>query len=274
LLKTFKPIADELQPYIEVFYVFNSDKPDRFSYIAFPHTNTAISFFKDASITRNNFHVTIEQNPKAAGSTCIEMLGKYTQPVFVHYNGDFEEVAVVFKPMGINRFISGDLVDQAPEYSQPFTDGNWQNCCQQLFDEKEKRIELLEAFLKSQLRHTAAMESMDEAIRYFEDNRADYTVEQVAALTGMSLKTFQRNFKKHLACSPSAYKRIAKFRNALNSKIVAREMKSLTSVAYDSNYSDQSYFIREFKKLSNLNPRRVFKVITVLDNEKIIWELK
>ena len=274
VLKTFIPSSAELKKYIEVFYIFNTEKPRQFSYLAFPHINTSISFFKGVSISRDNFHISIESNKRTVNKKCIEILGKYTKPVFVHYNGDFEEVAIVFKPMGVNRFIKGDLIKWAPEYTQSFNDENWISFSHQLFNEKENRIGLLEDFLKTRLKLSDEPNKLDIAIRYFESAEIDYTVEMVARLVGMSLKTFQRHFLKHLTCSPSEYKRIARFRNALNDKMFSKEIRSLTSISHGSNYYDQSYFIREVKKLTNLNPKKFFKMVRVLDDEKIIWVLK
>ena len=274
MLKTFVPASAALQQYIEVFYVFISDKPSQFSYIAFPHTNTAISFFKGVSIERNNYHISIAEQKGTGNNHCVEILGKYTKPVFVQYTGDFEEVAIVFKPLGVNSFIKGDFAELAPDYSQSFDDEIWQLFSTQLFNAKENRIEMLEHFLLTQLNHSLDLGKMEEAIQYFENKDIDYSVEKVAALVSMGLKTFQRHFLRHLSCSPSEYKRIARFRNTLHSKILSKEIKSLTSISYDNNYSDQSYFIREFKKLTNLNPKKFFNEITVLDDEKIIWELK
>lgn len=272
MLKTFVPASAALQQYIEVFYVFISDKPSQFSYIAFPHTNTAISFFKGVSIERNKYHIAIAQ--QKGNNHCIEILGKYTKPVFVQYTGDFEEVAIVFKPLGVNHFITGDFAELAPDYSQSFDDEKWQLFSHQLFNAKENRIEMLEHFLLNQLNQPSELSKMEEAIQYFENKDIDYSVEKVARLVGMGLKTFQRHFFRHLSCSPSEYKRIARFRKAINAKILSKEIKSLTHISYDNNYSDQSYFIREFKKLTNLNPKKFFNEITVLDDEKIIWELK
>ncbi len=274
MLKTFIPRSKELQQYIEVFYVFSTEKPSQFSYIAFPHVNTAISFFKGVTIARNNFSVSIEQERKNGTHTCVEILGKYTKPVFVQYAGDFEEVAIVFKPMGVNRFLKRDFVEFAPNYSQPLLDKDWQLFGHQIFEEKETSIERLEDFLMAQLYPSDAFSKMEEAIQYLGSRDIDYSVEQIAQLLGMGLKTFQRHFLKHLSCSPSEYKRIARFRNAINAKILSKEMKSLTNISFDTNYSDQSYFIREFKKLTNLNPKKFFKEVAVLNDEKIIWELK
>ena len=76
-----------------------------------------------------------------------------------------------------------------------------------------------------------------------------------------------------MACSPTEYKRIARFRNALQAGIMEKEIKSLTRISYDNNYFDQSYFIKEFKRLTGLNPKKFFRQVTLLDDDKIVWEI-
>jgi len=107
----------------------------------------------------------------------------------------------------------------------------------------------------------------------FENIQEDFSVAEVAEKLGKNLKTFQRSFKKMMACSPSDYKRIARFRNSLKSKFQSKEIKSLTDITYESNYSDQSYFIREFKKLTNQNPKLFFREASLIDGDKIVWEI-
>lgn len=275
MLKTFIPHSALLQKYIDTFYVFSSDKPQKFSYVAFPHVNTAVSFFKGVSISRRNLEITLEQEIDNSNNTCVEILGKYVHPVFVHYNGDFEEVSIVFKPLGITHFINEDFLSVAPLYSQSFNNAKWQAFSQVLLQKHndEDKIALLENFLLDNM-VPKKNELMYEALKYLEDTDDDYSIENIAAALKINIKTFQRNFLKHMGCTALEYKRIARFRHALKSKILSSEVKSLTSLSYESNYYDQSYFIREFKKLTNLNPKKFFDAITVLDEQKIVWEIK
>ncbi|HRI21518.1 MAG TPA: AraC family transcriptional regulator [Panacibacter sp.] len=275
MLQIYKPKSKELQKYIELFYEFNSNKPTEISYVAFPHVNTAISFFKGIDIYRTNYNITILSSADNEPKRCIEILGKYTQPVFVHYKGKCEEIAIVFKPLGVNHFFLSNLIEVAPEYSQALNDESWTEFSTVLFTEKTaaERIEMLEIFLLKNLNHFKA-ENLYKAIKYLEDFDANYSIDKVAEFCGASLKTFQRNFIKHLTCSPLEYKRIARFRHSLNNKLISKEIKTLTNVSYESNYYDQSYFIREYKKLTNLNPKQFFNAITVLDEKNIIWKIK
>lgn len=87
------------------------------------------------------------------------------------------------------------------------------------------------------------------------------------------MKTFQRHFTKHIGCSPIDYRRIIRFRNAIEAKLNAKELKSITDITFENNYFDQSHFIKEFKRLTTHNPKEFFKNLSQLDGEKIVWEI-
>ncbi len=275
MLQTFKPKSILLQKYVDFFYVFNSDKPENISYIAFPHVNTAISFFKGVVIHRGHYLVNITATNQNKNKCVVEILGKYTQPVFVNYTGNCEEIAVVFKPLGANHFFKNDLIEVSPLFSQELNNIRWTEFSYVLLDNNSitKKIEMLEIFLLNNFKEIENKKLYD-AIKYLEDFDANYSIEKIASLCGITLKTFQRNFRKHLTCSPVEYKRIARFRHSLQNKLISKELKTLTSVSYESNYYDQSYFIREFKKLTQQNPKSFFKNISALDKKNIIWKVK
>lgn len=275
MIQTYKPKSDLLQRYIDFFYVFNLERSENISYIAFPHVNTAISFFKGAEIQRGHYEINITANNHNKSKCIVEILGKYTQPVFVNYIGICEEIAVIFKPLGMNHFFQDDLIALSPLFSQELKDNNWTNFAHVLLKEHSlmKKLEMLETFLLNIFKEVE-FKNMYEAIKYLEDFNTNYSIDKVATLCGLTLKTFQRNFTKHITCSPSEYKRIARFRNSLQNKLISKELKTLTSVSCDSNYYDQSYFIREYKKLTQLNPKMFFDSITALDEKNIVWKVK
>lgn len=256
-----------------MFSIFsNLKKPAPITYLAFPHVNTAISFFKGVSVTRKDFHINVTED-KSAKNFSVEILGKYSRPVVVNFSGIFEEIAIVFKPLGVNRFIKEPLLQLAPDYYQVFGDKTWAAFAEVLF-KAENKIETLESFLLTQLTDRQVFTAIDYSLTYLADTETDYNLDEIAGRVGMNLKTFQRHFTKHIACSPTQYKRIARFRNALHSGIKEREIKSLTRISYDNNYFDQSYFIKEFKRLTNLNPKKFFSQVSLLDDDKIVWEIK
>lgn len=272
MLTTVAPTSPLLKEYIDSFYFFSAAPADSFRYLAFPHTNTGLSFLRGVTITRANFEAKIVGGSGIKPEYCIEILGKYMQPVLVHYTGRVEEIAIVFKPLGINRFIDTDFLTAAPNFSQPFEERAWQDVAPALFASADP-VKFLEEFLLAKMAEKNELRQLEGALALLEDKLSDYPVTAVAESTGLGFKTFQRHFTKALGCSPTDYKRIARFRNALNAKIHSKELKSLTSISYETNYSDQSHFIREFRKLTSQNPKLFFREVSLVDGEKIAWEI-
>ena len=268
--KTIIPNSIILRKYIEFFYVLNTDNPFKFSYLAFPHYNTGLSFFKGATVNRNGFQVDIES--AAASKIHIEILGKYKSPVLVHYNGPIQEVAIIFKPFGINRFIRENYHSIAMNFSQAYQNAQWEIWAKESFN-SENSIQELETFLFSQLVESEEISNIEKSLPYFHHRDLNYAVSEIAQQTGYNLKSFQRHFTKHMGCSPVDYKRIVRFRNSIASRLKGNDFKSLTDITYENNYSDQSYFIKEFKRLTSHNPKKFFKEASLVDGDKIIWEI-
>ncbi|TXJ23716.1 MAG: AraC family transcriptional regulator [Chitinophagaceae bacterium] len=72
----------------------------------------------------------------------------------------------------------------------------------------------------------------------------------------LSTRQFERNFKEFAGFSPKLYSRIIRFQSAIEQ--YGQTGKSLTEIAYDCGYYDQSHFIHDFKEFSGLHPRHYF----------------
>jgi len=143
----------------------------------------------------------------------------------------------------------------------------------QKLGEIEKPIEAIEGFLMDQFVEMEEISSLERSLMYFEKQEEKCTIAAIATKTGFGLKSFQRNFLKHMGCTPIDYRRLKYFRSALNSKLQTQHKKSLTEITFENHYFDQSYFIKEFRNFTNLNPRLFFKKVRMVDGDKIIWEL-
>ena len=273
MIHTYKPKSPLLQKYIEFFYVFGKERDDDINYVIFPHVFTTISFFKGADIERKNH--TININASKHNKYCVDILGKYTQPVFINYTGKCDEVTVVFKPLGMNHFLQNDIIELTPLFVQELKNSPWTEFTHVLFNENSisKKLQKLEMFLLSNLKEVE-INGIYNAINYLEDFDENYSMDDIASQCNYSLKTFQRHFKTQVACSPSEYKRIARFRHSVNKRLISNEIKTLTDVCSQGNYYDQSYFIREFKKLTFQSPKSFFNNINVItEDKKIFWQL-
>lgn len=243
--------------------------------MAFPHTNTCISLLKGVKVERDNLTLNIKGRKESVDTISVEITGKYTQAFFVNYDGAFQEIAIIFKPLGVNHFLQHNLIEYASQFSQSLRIPEWHTLAHDLFLKQDitSRIQRLESFLLDTFLGKD-LETMKKAVIHLEDFNSYYTIQHVADLCHLSLKSLQRNFHKHLTCTPLEYKRIAKFRHSIHEKILGQEITKLTQVAHNSTYYDQSYFIREYKKLTGINPKAFFNRISELTKDKIIWEVR
>jgi AraC-like DNA-binding protein len=270
VLKTISPSSEILKKYIDCFYFYKGETNSHFKYLAFPHYNSGLSFFRGATIERHHYQVIIKSAD--THDLKIELLGKYTCPVMIDYRGELNELSIIFKPLGINRFFRNDFLAMAPKFSQELRNDNWLQFGQELkLDETD--LDKLEAFLISQYSHQQDFKPLEASLKLLSDANSELSLTQIALESGYQLKTFQRHFIKHMGCTPIEYKRICRFRHSIASKLTKDEFKSLTSITYENGYYDQSYFIKEFKRLTHHNPKEFFKVANKVDGDKLIWEI-
>jgi AraC-like DNA-binding protein len=270
MIHTIFPHSPLLQKYIDCYYILNKENPSRLSYLVFPHYNTGLSFLKGVDIQREGTQVEIIGNSRSKVS--IELVGKYLNPLRIKYSGRVQEISIIFKPFGINRFLRDDYHSLAAGYSQEFKNQTWRQIGEALFNKKDPIVHL-ESFLLSELREESEINEIERSLALLHHTEKNYAISDIAKQLGYNLKTFQRHFFKHMACTPVEYRRIIRFRSAIESKFNKKELKTLTDVTFENNYFDQSYFIKEFKKLTHHSPKKFFKVVKQLDGEKIIWEI-
>ena len=121
------------------------------------------------------------------------------------------------------------------------------------------RIEVVEKFLFKKLLQS----------RKYEFRRMDYTIRTISASRGicrltdlsgnacLSRKQFERSFSEHIGITPKQFLRVIRFQNSLSLKSKSPG-SSITRIAHESGYSDQSHMVREFKRISGLTPRKYF----------------
>ena len=67
-------------------------------------------------------------------------------------------------------------------------------------------------------------------------------------------RRLQRMFQKNIGVSPNQFRKIHQFNKAF-CQLKNRQFQSLTNIAYDNAYADQSHYIRAFKEFTNITPK-------------------
>ena len=118
------------------------------------------------------------------------------------------------------------------------------------------RIQILEEFLLTRLNHS---EKKIRKIRLVKDVMNELTkndffdnIDNVASRYGITSRYLQKIFVQHTGLTPKLYSKINRFQNSL--VLIAQKNASLTSIAYECGYFDQSHFIKEFKTFTGQTP--------------------
>lgn len=270
MVKAIEPVNPLLKKHIDCFYLIDGWGEERFRYYAFPHINSGLSILSGGRVKREGEAIYFCESKDS--EIQLELLGKYLHPVLVDYSGTFLELSIVFKPFGINRFFRDTYLSMAPRYTQPLASPVWKEFGKK-FSFQEQDLPKLEEFLISQWAEIPEILRLEKAAPFLEDLQESISISELAKQLPLPEKTFVRHFKKHMGCTPSEYRRIFRFRASVAAKLIENPSKTFTEITHELGYFDQSYFIKEYKKMTRHNPKDFFKNTQRIDGQKLIYEI-
>jgi len=254
-LTRFQPCLP-LQPYIECYWVLSTPAgytPDTQRMPADGRIEMMFSFGGGSRRT------TPEGNDLCTIRTSSFILGARGRGyVLDHFDAPYY-VAVRFKPGGLSAFISDPAKALSDIYVQ--LDNLWDaqtvsDLEEQLVSAKtpEYQAVLLDRVLLSYLNppdHLDRLLYAVSALSHITDNTAMPTL---ADTVNLSLKHFERLFTRHVGFRPSLFARIVRFQQAMYSIVQAESMPTLSQLALETGYYDQSHFSKDFKRFTGLTP--------------------
>jgi len=120
----------------------------------------------------------------------------------------------------------------------------------------QQRIRLVEDFLISRLflfeKRVDKINLISEVIHELKQEDFFDNIENVASRYGITSRYLQKIFLQYTGLTPKLYSKINRFQHSL--QLVAKRQTSLTDIAYECGYFDQSHFIREFKSFTGFIP--------------------
>lgn len=124
--------------------------------------------------------------------------------------------------------------------------------------DNRKRVRILTHFLSEKLRSAVSgSPAIFRSIKYIMETRGTLKVRSVASKFCLSERQFERKFKLYAGFSPKLFSRITRF-HAATKYYNAGAGKTLTQIAHDCGYYDQSHFIQDFKEFSGHLPGAFF----------------
>lgn len=248
-----KPGA-RLKEYVKCYYIYESETNVAFEDIVFPSGCIEIIFNLGTGKWQTAVGDAFVTTPP------VELWGQIIRPLPIKSVGKNTMLGIRFFPHAAAYFLNdkvdlfnnqvidlSNISDKAVNilYSRLLETTTW-----------NKRIELIEkllldrlSFSQRKLSKVAVVSSIMNEISQddFFDN-----IENVASRYGITSRYVQKLFLQYTGLTPKLYSKINRFQNSL--RLITQKEVSLTSIAYDCGYFDQSHFIREFKSFTGSTP--------------------
>lgn len=113
------------------------------------------------------------------------------------------------------------------------------------------RLDLLENEIEKRLGDTSAMMLLNRGIECL---RRGMAIKDVCTQLGLSPYVFRKLFVRSVGLTPKRYLRIERFRTTINRLASAA---SLSDLAFDAQFSDQSHMTREVEHFASMTPGRL-----------------
>lgn len=118
------------------------------------------------------------------------------------------------------------------------------------------RIRLMEQFLVSRIYSDSKDKLVLEAIRRIQLSKGNINMLELTKQLYISKSAFEKRFRKIAGTSPKKFASLVRFKDILANY---QPYKSLTEIAYEAGFYDQSHFIKQFKTYTGETPENFFK---------------
>lgn len=252
----FKEITpgNRLKQYVKCYFTYESFSDRVFEDTVFPSGCVEIIF----NLGSGRWQTSV--GDKFVTTPVIEFWGQIVQPLPIRSIGKNTMLGVRFFPHA-SAFFLDEKIEQFNNRVVDFGDISGRavkNLHQRLLETKDadNRIKLLEDYL---LHRLAVSEKRYKKIAVVHDimreiKREDFfdNMQNVASRYGITSRYLQKLFLQYTGLTPKLYSKINRFQNSL--QLIGQKDASLTSIAYDCGYFDQSHFIRDFKSFTGITP--------------------
>lgn len=274
---TQKPKSAFLQQYISYYYFhYSLDDSLIKRYIYYPHTKSALTIYKNSKAFYSPNHSKTAPDEHTSYSFLYSGIQKQLRTAEII--APFHKIGIVFNELGLNHFvkepmasISNDPIDKSFTYfGEELT-----MACDLIYtiNAIDEKVGHLDRFFERMF-YGFHDQKFKHCIYLIVNSKERLTVAEVSQKTGINPKTLLRLFKKHIGCTTKDYINIVQFRKSLNNFLLNNTSVSLTELAINNEYYDQSQFISHFKKLSGTSPKKFFNSIQHLSTEDIFWTIQ
>jgi len=245
-------IQNELAPFVNCIMIGESSAFDS-------HTN--IPLYADGypgimfQQSENGFYLL----PKEKKLSELFLYGQTLNPISLDVKGRHQFVVLQLYPF-VSKYLLGvdpkELNDECYDLLQiDYIDIESYRNKLSKSDSIELQVKIILDLMQELIRSHKVPENdrIQKAIHIILKHKGQIKVKEILDQVYMAERTFERNFIALVGLSPKQFAKIVQFQSSIN-KLSKSKFNSLLDVGLGSGFSDQSHFIREFKKYTSQTP--------------------
>ncbi|MBT1702817.1 helix-turn-helix transcriptional regulator [Chryseosolibacter indicus] len=246
--------GEKLRPYVKCYFIFESEGDVEVSDVVFPNGFMEIMFNLGDGLWKSAVDNVFYTTPP------VELWGQLTRPLPIKAKGKNMMLGIRFFSHTAAYFLN----EEVSEFNDQIADlrdllgASVRTLHERLMNVTllSKRIALIENFLENRLSVTERRKHKislvagiinDMKHAAFSDDMA-----AVASRYNITPRYMQKLFLTYTGVSPKMFGKINRFQQSL--QLVQKKEATLTSIAHECGYFDQSHFIREFKSFTGFTP--------------------
>jgi AraC-like DNA-binding protein len=253
-----KPKSPLLSKWVDFFLFIQSENITECSYVTYANSNYCIAIYKSNEVLHNPI-TNVNQLVDSSKSFSSYLLGNYTSPNHVTISSNIDAICINFNYSALINLTNipvNELLNQNGAFERIF--GYEAYCKLELVfsqNSLNSRLHILESILyEALLSRESETNFINYAINQIQLNKGQVKIKDLLYDIGSSRTKFYSTFKKRTGQTAKEFIDTVKFRTALSALESQNRKLSLTTLSYILGYTDQSHFIKAFKKRSGVSP--------------------
>jgi len=247
-----------LEPYIKQYWSIDSTLAEGEQYLQrlIPSGLPELIMYFGARPKLINTHKTLEDN--------LLLTGHQKEYTDLQISKSLSVFSIAFQAQGLMNFFNLPLIEI---YNQNIPLKYINKKLQQELEPRMKdcnsfheRVEIVELYFTKLLadnKNSIEFQRINRLVNIIRRTRGKVSIDYLASELCLSRKQFERKFSEFIGVSPKQYLKTIRLQLALHLKNNDNGL-SITGLAYESGYYDQSHFTNEFKSMTGLRPKQYF----------------
>jgi AraC-like DNA-binding protein len=255
------PMHKSIEPFGKDIFVLEMDETD---------TEKKLPFYADgfAGIVYSKSANPFYQQPKGKKLSDFYLCGQTVEPITLDVNGAFKLICIRLYPFAVRILLDVDpkvLKDDCYDLRLVKNVGS-QNTLKKLEQTEDwgDIVEILADYFNKLLKNASINSDyrIKLAINLILKTNGTISIKGLRDKLCVAEKTLERHFLKEIGVTAKQFAKIIQFNSALQ-QMTDTDYVNLTEIAYDSGFSDQSHFIRSFKRYTRKTPKEYLQQISL-----------